>query len=113
MGGHDMEKERARLRSLAADFGFDEELAQACLEWIINLYDSSQVEEKPNLVDIDSSSESDVVDFKASRKKDFSRIICMLLNGQGFQSERCKMSMIQEKKMKEFCELKDECWRQT
>ena len=33
-----MEKERARLRSLAADFGFDEELAQACLEWIINLY---------------------------------------------------------------------------
>ncbi|KAG7021064.1 ATP-dependent DNA helicase Q-like 1, partial [Cucurbita argyrosperma subsp. argyrosperma] len=105
MGGHDMEKERARLRSLAADFGFDEELAQACLEWIINLYVSSAYLFR-DLIENNGISESDVVDFKASRKKDFSRIICMLLNGQGFQSERCKMSMIREKKMKEFCELK-------
>ncbi|XP_022937582.1 ATP-dependent DNA helicase Q-like 1 isoform X2 [Cucurbita moschata] len=111
MGGHDMEKERARLRSLAADFGFDEELAQACLEWIINLYGGDEQE----LVSLEYCVRNHDLhnDFKASRKKDFSRIICMLLNGQGFQSERCKMSMIREKKMKEFCELKDECWRQT
>uniref|UniRef100_A0A9I9CK00 Uncharacterized protein n=1 Tax=Cucumis melo TaxID=3656 RepID=A0A9I9CK00_CUCME len=38
MGGHDLELERARLLSLAAKLGFDEESAEACLDRIINLY---------------------------------------------------------------------------
>lgn len=50
-------------------------------------------------------------DFPAScivlyQKKDFSRVVCMLRNGQGFKSESFKMSMSQAKKMQQFCELK-------
>ncbi|TYJ96483.1 ATP-dependent DNA helicase Q-like 1 [Cucumis melo var. makuwa] len=46
------------------------------------------------------------------QKKDFSRVVCMLRNAQGFKSESFKMSMSQGKKMQQFCELKDECRRQ-
>ncbi|KAG7030129.1 ATP-dependent DNA helicase Q-like 1 [Cucurbita argyrosperma subsp. argyrosperma] len=46
------------------------------------------------------------------QKKDFSRVVCMLRNGQGFKSENFKLSMSQGKKMQQFCELKDECRRQ-
>ncbi|KAG6599194.1 ATP-dependent DNA helicase Q-like 1, partial [Cucurbita argyrosperma subsp. sororia] len=148
MGGHDLELERARLLSLAAELGFDEESAEACLDRMINLYgddgrefvsvehcgddflaalaesaqdneewddlqameseacgaldiildeniqkkdgvrnghnressiniieDSSEAEENPNLVNIDSSSESDDVEFNASKKRDFDSTI--------------------------------------
>ncbi|XP_031269491.1 ATP-dependent DNA helicase Q-like 1 [Pistacia vera] len=47
------------------------------------------------------------------QKKDFSRIVCMLRNGQGFKSERFKTAMAQAKKMQQYCELKVECRRQT
>ncbi|KAJ0013881.1 hypothetical protein Pint_19754 [Pistacia integerrima] len=47
------------------------------------------------------------------QKKDFSRIVCMLRNGQGFKSERFKTAMAQAKNMQQYCELKVECRRQT
>ncbi|XXG84382.1 hypothetical protein AAC387_Pa10g1908 [Persea americana] len=47
------------------------------------------------------------------QKKDFSRIVCMLRSGKGCRSESFKMSMIQARKMQEYCELKSECRRQT
>ncbi|KAK1581818.1 hypothetical protein Q3G72_009301 [Acer saccharum] len=47
------------------------------------------------------------------QKKDFSRIVCMLRNGQGFKSEMFKTAMAQAKKMRQYCELKAECRRQT
>ncbi|XP_044477417.1 ATP-dependent DNA helicase Q-like 1 [Mangifera indica] len=47
------------------------------------------------------------------QKKDFSRIVCMLRNGQGFKSERFKAAMVQAQKMQQYCELKVECRRQT
>ncbi|KAK1581269.1 hypothetical protein Q3G72_004412 [Acer saccharum] len=47
------------------------------------------------------------------QKKDFSRIVCMLRNGQGFKSEMFKTAMAQAKKMQQYCELKAECRRQT
>lgn len=40
------------------------------------------------------------------QKKDFSRIVCMLRSGKGCRSESFKMSMIQARKMQEYCELK-------
>ncbi|KAJ0079943.1 hypothetical protein Patl1_22275 [Pistacia atlantica] len=40
------------------------------------------------------------------QKKDFSRIVCMLRNGQGFKSERFKTAMAQAKNMQQYCELK-------
>ncbi|KAM7273499.1 hypothetical protein ACFE04_028163 [Oxalis oulophora] len=47
------------------------------------------------------------------QKKDFSRLVCMLRNGQGCRSERFKTGMAQARKMQEYCELKTECRRQT
>ncbi|GAV68049.1 DEAD domain-containing protein/Helicase_C domain-containing protein [Cephalotus follicularis] len=47
------------------------------------------------------------------QKKDFSRIVCMLRNGQGCKSESFKTAMSQAKKMQQYCELKAECRRQT
>ncbi|GLT90175.1 hypothetical protein SLE2022_081210 [Rubroshorea leprosula] len=47
------------------------------------------------------------------QKKDFSRVVCMLRNGQGCKSESFKTAMAQAKKMQEYCELKDKCRRQT
>ncbi|KAI3990161.1 hypothetical protein MKX01_029139 [Papaver californicum] len=47
------------------------------------------------------------------QKKDFSRVVCMLRNGQRGRSESFKASMEQAQKMKFFCELKTECRRQT
>lgn len=47
------------------------------------------------------------------QKKDFSRVVCMLRNGQGCKSQSFKMSMAQARKMQEYCELKSECRRQT
>ncbi|KAK9292465.1 hypothetical protein L1049_020438 [Liquidambar formosana] len=47
------------------------------------------------------------------QKKDFSRVVCMLRNGQGYKSERFKTAMAQAQKMQQYCELKAECRRQT
>ncbi|XP_074307841.1 ATP-dependent DNA helicase Q-like 1 [Silene latifolia] len=47
------------------------------------------------------------------QKKDFSRIVCMLRNGLGFNKESFKRGMAQAQKMKEYCELKDDCRRKT
>lgn len=38
MDGNDLEMEKARLLSLALDFGFDEESAKKCLDRMIRLY---------------------------------------------------------------------------
>ncbi|KFK37983.1 hypothetical protein AALP_AA3G055000 [Arabis alpina] len=46
------------------------------------------------------------------QKKDFSRVVCMLRNGQGRNMERFKSAMAQAKKMQQYCELKTECRRQ-
>ncbi|XP_010546760.1 PREDICTED: ATP-dependent DNA helicase Q-like 1 isoform X2 [Tarenaya hassleriana] len=46
------------------------------------------------------------------QKKDFSRVVCMLRNGQGRNMERFKLAMAQAKKMQHYCELKAECRRQ-
>lgn len=40
------------------------------------------------------------------QKKDFSRVVCMLRNGQGFKSEAFKTAMAQAKKMQQYCEHK-------
>lgn len=40
------------------------------------------------------------------QKKDFSRVVCMLRNGQGFKSQSFKRAMAQAQKMQEYCELK-------
>ncbi|XP_042415707.1 ATP-dependent DNA helicase Q-like 1 [Zingiber officinale] len=47
------------------------------------------------------------------QKKDFSRVVCMLRNGEGSKRERFKTAMDQAKKMQGYCELKKECRRQT
>ncbi|XP_060667941.1 ATP-dependent DNA helicase Q-like 1 isoform X3 [Ziziphus jujuba] len=47
------------------------------------------------------------------QKKDFSRVVCMLRNGQGYKKESFKRAMAQAQKMQEYCELKDKCRRQT
>ncbi|RHN80839.1 putative DNA helicase [Medicago truncatula] len=47
------------------------------------------------------------------QKKDFSRVVCMIRNGQGYKKESFKTAMAQAKKMQQYCELKDECRRQT
>ncbi|VVA96605.1 unnamed protein product [Arabis nemorensis] len=46
------------------------------------------------------------------QKKDFSRVVCMLRNGQGRNMERFKSAMAQARKMQQYCELKTECRRQ-
>ncbi|XVF05974.1 hypothetical protein REPUB_Repub06bG0007900 [Reevesia pubescens] len=46
------------------------------------------------------------------QKKDFSRVVCMLRNGQGYKSQSFKTAMAQAQKMQKYCELKDECRRQ-
>ncbi|GMI65418.1 RECQ helicase l1 [Hibiscus trionum] len=45
------------------------------------------------------------------QKKDFSRVVCMLRNGQGCKSQSFKTAMAQAQKMREYCELKDKCRR--
>ncbi|KDP23411.1 hypothetical protein JCGZ_23244 [Jatropha curcas] len=47
------------------------------------------------------------------QKKDFSRVVCMLRNGQGRKRESFKTAMTQAQKMKHYCELKAECRRQA
>ncbi|KMT13819.1 hypothetical protein BVRB_4g076650 [Beta vulgaris subsp. vulgaris] len=47
------------------------------------------------------------------QKKDFSRVVCMLRNGQSYNKDSFKKSMAQAKTMREYCELKDECRRKT
>ncbi|XP_062144596.1 ATP-dependent DNA helicase Q-like 1 [Alnus glutinosa] len=47
------------------------------------------------------------------QKKDFSRVVCMLRNGQGYKKESFKRAMAQAHKMQEYCELKAECRRQA
>ncbi|XP_058754342.1 ATP-dependent DNA helicase Q-like 1 [Vicia villosa] len=47
------------------------------------------------------------------QKKDFSRVVCMIRNGQGYKKEGFKTAMGQAKMMQQYCELKDECRRQT
>ncbi|QCE07280.1 bloom syndrome protein [Vigna unguiculata] len=47
------------------------------------------------------------------QKKDFSRVVCMLRNGQGYKKENFKTAMVQAKKMQGYCEIKVECRRQT
>ncbi|XP_042986337.1 ATP-dependent DNA helicase Q-like 1 [Carya illinoinensis] len=47
------------------------------------------------------------------QKKDFSRVVCMLRNGQGCKKESFKRAMAQAKKMQQYCELKAECRRQA
>ncbi|XP_024015543.1 ATP-dependent DNA helicase Q-like 1 isoform X2 [Eutrema salsugineum] len=47
------------------------------------------------------------------QKKDFSRVVCMLRNGQGRNMDRFKSAMAQAKKMQQYCELKnaeDRCY---
>ncbi|KNA09402.1 hypothetical protein SOVF_153870 isoform C [Spinacia oleracea] len=45
------------------------------------------------------------------QKKDFSRIVCMLRNGQSYNKNNFKKAMAQAQKMREYCELKDDCRR--
>ena len=40
------------------------------------------------------------------QKKDFSRVVCMIRNGQGYKRESFKTAMDQAKKMQQYCELK-------
>lgn len=40
------------------------------------------------------------------QKKDFSRLVCMIRNGQGYNKDRFKTAMDQAKKMQQYCELK-------
>lgn len=40
------------------------------------------------------------------QKKDFSRIVCMLRNGQSYNKNNFKKAMAQAQKMREYCELK-------
>lgn len=40
------------------------------------------------------------------QKKDFSRVVCMLRNGQGYKKESFKTAMAQAQKMQQYCELK-------
>jgi len=40
------------------------------------------------------------------QKKDFSRVVCMIRNGQGYKKESFKRAMVQAKKMQEYCEMK-------
>ncbi|GAB4835756.1 ATP-dependent DNA helicase Q-like 1 [Ancistrocladus abbreviatus] len=47
------------------------------------------------------------------QKKDFSRVVCMLRNAQGFNRESFKKAMAQAQKMQQYCELKDGCRRKT
>ncbi|KAL4202505.1 hypothetical protein AMTRI_Chr02g221450 [Amborella trichopoda] len=47
------------------------------------------------------------------QKKDFSRVVCMLRNGGACKSESFKIAMDQARMMQEYCELKDQCRRQT
>lgn len=47
------------------------------------------------------------------QKKDFSRVVCMLRNGQRNKKESFKKAMAQAQKMQQYCELKAECRRQT
>ncbi|PSS28853.1 ATP-dependent DNA helicase Q-like [Actinidia chinensis var. chinensis] len=47
------------------------------------------------------------------RKKDFSRVVCMLRSGQRNKSQNFKMAMGQAREMQQYCELKGECRRQT
>ncbi|XAR49272.1 DNA helicase [Bertholletia excelsa] len=47
------------------------------------------------------------------KKKDFSRVVCMLRSGHGHKSQSFKTAMVQARKMQEYCELKNECRRQT
>ncbi|KAL3687425.1 hypothetical protein R1sor_013734 [Riccia sorocarpa] len=47
------------------------------------------------------------------RKQDFSRIVCMLRRGRGRKKERFKVDMAQAEKMKEYCEEKAHCRRET
>uniref|UniRef100_A0A0A9D881 ATP-dependent DNA helicase n=1 Tax=Arundo donax TaxID=35708 RepID=A0A0A9D881_ARUDO len=47
------------------------------------------------------------------KKKDFSRIVCMLRNADTFNSDSFKVAMEQAKKMQAYCELKTECRRQA
>ncbi|XP_020209079.1 ATP-dependent DNA helicase Q-like 1 [Cajanus cajan] len=47
------------------------------------------------------------------QKKDFSRVVCMIRNGQGYKKESFKTAMAQAKKMQQYCEIKVECRRQT
>ncbi|XP_014512467.1 ATP-dependent DNA helicase Q-like 1 [Vigna radiata var. radiata] len=47
------------------------------------------------------------------QKKDFSRVVCMIRNGQGYKKESFKTAMVQAKKMQEYCEIEVECRRQT
>ncbi|KAJ3681337.1 hypothetical protein LUZ60_015826 [Juncus effusus] len=48
------------------------------------------------------------------QKKDFSRLVCMLRNSQSYnKSTSFKLAMDQAKKMQHYCELKNECRRET
>ncbi|TKY52292.1 ATP-dependent DNA helicase Q [Spatholobus suberectus] len=47
------------------------------------------------------------------QKKDFSRVVCMIRNGQGYKKDSFKTAMAQAKKMQQYCEIKVECRRQT
>ncbi|BAT95111.1 ATP-dependent DNA helicase Q-like 1 [Vigna angularis] len=47
------------------------------------------------------------------QKKDFSRVVCMIRNGQGYKKESFKTAMVQAKKMQAYCEIEVECRRQT
>ncbi|XP_054801184.1 ATP-dependent DNA helicase Q-like 1 [Prosopis cineraria] len=47
------------------------------------------------------------------QKKDFSRVVCLIRNGQGYNRESLKTAIAQAKKMQQYCELKDECRRQA
>ncbi|CAN1301287.1 ATP-dependent DNA helicase Q-like 1 [Linum perenne] len=47
------------------------------------------------------------------QKKDFSRVVCMLRSGQRYQKASFKTAMAQATKMKQYCELKNECRRQA
>lgn len=40
------------------------------------------------------------------QKKDFSRVVCLIRNGQGYKRDSFKLAMAQAKKMQQYCELK-------
>lgn len=40
------------------------------------------------------------------KKKDFSRVVCMLRSGDRYKKANFKTDMLQAKKMQDYCELK-------
>ncbi|CAM8897261.1 unnamed protein product [Rhodiola kirilowii] len=47
------------------------------------------------------------------QKKDFSRVICVIVNGKGVKNPNASKAVAQARNMQQYCELKDKCRRKT